>query len=104
MTKIKDLSNEIMNNLEEYKDLTIVDMKEVVKKVANEVTENIKEKAPVKTGAYKKSWTCKKTKETANSLQMTVYSKNRIKTSCKNCRKSTSKNNNSCSFIFKNNS
>ena len=33
--------------------------------------------APKRTGAYKKSWAVKKTKETSNSLVMTVHSKNR---------------------------
>lgn len=33
--------------------------------------------APKDTGTYAKSWSVKKTKETSNSLELTVHSKNR---------------------------
>ena len=39
--------------------------------------EDISESAPKDTGKYAKSWTVKKTKETSNSLEVTVHSKNR---------------------------
>ena len=48
-------------------------MQEVSKEVKKEISTN----APKRTGAYKKSWATKKTKETSNSLVMTVHSKNR---------------------------
>ena len=38
---------------------------------------DISQNAPKRTGVYKKSWATKKTKETSNSLVMTVHSKNR---------------------------
>ena len=37
----------------------------------------IEQTAPRKTGRYAKSWAVKKTKETANALEVTVHSKNR---------------------------
>ena len=37
----------------------------------------IEQTAPRKTGAYAKSWAVRKTRETSNSLEVTVHSKNR---------------------------
>lgn len=76
-TKIDNLANEIMEGLKEYADLASDDVKKVVRKAGNTVRKEISENAPKDTGAYAKSWSVKKTKETSNSLEVTVYSKNR---------------------------
>ena len=76
-TKIDNLANEIMEGLKEYADLVSDDVKKAVRKAGNTVRKEISENAPKDTGAYAKSWSVKKTKETSNSLEVTVYSKNR---------------------------
>ena len=76
-TKIDNLANEIMEGLKEYADLASDDVKKAVRKAGNTVRKEISENAPNDTGAYAKSWSVKKTKETSNSLEVTVYSKNR---------------------------
>ena len=76
-TKIDNLANEIMEGLKEYADLASDDVKKAVRKAGNTVRKEISENAPKDTGAYAKGWSVKKTKETSNSLEVTVYSKNR---------------------------
>lgn len=76
-TKIDNLANEIMEGLKEYADLASDDVKKAVRKAGNTVRKEISENAPKDTGAYAKSWSVKKTKETSNSLELTVHSKNR---------------------------
>lgn len=76
-TKIDNLANEIIEGLKEYADLASDDVKKAVRKAGNTVRKEISENAPKDTGAYAKSWSVKKTKETSNSLEVTVYSKNR---------------------------
>ena len=53
------------------------DMKKAVKKAGTQARKDIQENAPVKTGAYAKSWAAKTTKETANAMEIVVYSRNR---------------------------
>lgn len=76
-TKIDNLANEIMEGLKEYADLASDDVKKAVRKAGNTVRKEISENAPKDTGDYAKSWSVKKTKETSNSLEVTVHSKNR---------------------------
>jgi hypothetical protein len=77
MTSIDDLSAEIMVGLREYADFADTEMKKAVRKTATTVKKEIMENAPVKSGAYKKSWTTSKVSENSHELQMTVHSKNR---------------------------
>ena len=72
--KIKDLASEVLKGLTEYKDLVTDDMKAAVRKAGKSVKNDIRANAPKKTGAYSKSWTVKTTKETSDSLELTVYS------------------------------
>ena len=58
-------------------DATADGVKTVVQRAAKTVKAEIQAGAPVKTGAYKKSWTAKNTTESANKLEITVYSRNR---------------------------
>ena len=71
------MAHVIMEGLQEYADLATDDMKAAVKKAGNEAKKDIQANAPVKTGAYKKSWTVKTTKETSNAMEVVVHSKNR---------------------------
>ena len=71
--KPDQLSEEIMKGLEEYRDLSTDAMKESVQKVAKDVKKKIQNKAPVKTGRYKKSWKVSKTEENHEKLVMTVH-------------------------------
>ena len=75
--RIDQMAHVIMEGLQEYADLATADMKAAVKKAGNEAKKDIQANAPVKTGAYKKSWTVKTTKETSNAMEVVVHSKNR---------------------------
>ncbi len=73
--KIDGLANAIMEGLEEYAELSTSDMKAAVRKAGSNVRKDIQANAPKKTGAYSKSWSVKTTKESSNSLELTVYSR-----------------------------
>lgn len=75
--KIDKLSNEILQGLKEYANLATDDLKKSIRKAGNTVRKEIATSAPKDTGAYAKSWSVKKTKETSNTLELTVHSKNR---------------------------
>lgn len=75
--KIDRLAETIMQGLTEYADTSTETVKKCVQDVSKEVKKEISQNAPKRTGVYKKSWATKKTKETSNSLTMTVHSKNR---------------------------
>jgi len=74
-----------MKGMEEYADLATDALKEDVQKTAKKVKQDIQAAAPVHAGAYrdrrrtpgtyKKSWATKTTHESANELEVTVYSK-----------------------------
>ena len=72
---VSQMADVIMEGLEEYAQLA--DMKKAVKKAGAQARKDIQENAPVKTGAYAKSWAAKTTKETANAMEIVVYSRNR---------------------------
>lgn len=74
---IEGMAAAIMEGLTEYADLATDDMKKAVRKAGSAVRKDIQANAPSDTGAYAKSWSVKNTKETANSLEVTVYSRNR---------------------------
>lgn len=71
---VDNLASEIMKGLMEYKQLATDDMKAAVRKAGRSVKKDIQANAPKKTGDYSKSWTVKTTKETAESLELTVCS------------------------------
>ena len=71
---VDNLAAEIMKGLTEYKDIETADMKTAVRKAGKSVKKDIQANAPKKTGAYSKSWTVKTTKETSESLELTVHS------------------------------
>jgi hypothetical protein len=71
------LASAIMDGLKEYADLAADDMKKAVKKAGSSVRKEIQQNAPSDTGTYAKSWTVKKEKESSDSIQLIVHSKNR---------------------------
>ncbi len=74
---VNQMAHVIMEGLQEYADLATEDMKKAVRKAGNEAKKEVRANAPEKSGAYKKSWATKVTKENANAMEITVYSKNR---------------------------
>ena len=75
--RVDQMTDAIMQGLTEYAKLANADMKKAVKSASKTVRKEIQAGAPQKSGAYKKSWAVKTVRETANSLEMTVHSKNR---------------------------
>ena len=75
--RIDELADTVMKGLKEYAQLVADDLKEDVKKAGKTVKQQIESTAPRKTGKYAKSWTVKKTRETSDSIQVVVHSKNR---------------------------
>lgn len=74
---IDQMASVIMEGLQDYADLATDDLKAAVKKAGTTVRNQIQSTAPSDTGKYAKSWSVKNIKETSNSLEVTVYSKNR---------------------------
>ena len=72
---IDQMASAIMEGLTEYAELATDQMKTAVKKSAKTVKDEISANAPRRTGRYAKSWTMKTTKESADALEVTVYSK-----------------------------
>lgn len=71
------LASTIMDGLKEYADLAADDMKKAVKKAGTSVRKEIQQNAPSDTGSYAKSWAVKTEKESSDSTQLIVHSKNR---------------------------
>lgn len=74
---IDQMASAIMEGMQDYADLATDDLKAAVKKAGTTVRKQIQTTAPSDTGKYAKSWSVKNKKETSNSLEVTVYSKNR---------------------------
>ena len=74
---IDQLSSAITECLDEYASLSTDGVKKAVKKAGNTVRKDINTSAPVLSGRYAKSWQAKATKETSQSLEVTVYSPSR---------------------------
>lgn len=77
MIKVDQLAKEVMDGLEEYAGLADNVVKKEVQAAGKVAMTQIEQTALRKTGRYAKSWAVKKTKETANALEVTVHSKNR---------------------------
>ncbi|MDB2127472.1 HK97 gp10 family phage protein [Enterocloster clostridioformis] len=75
--RIDQLADTVMKGLEYYAKLAADDLKSDVQKAGKKVKEQIESTAPKDTGKYAKSWAVKKTKETSDSIQVVVHSKNR---------------------------
>ena len=77
--RIEEMASAIMESMEEYADLATEDLKKAVKSAGEAVRDEIRNTAPKRTGVYRKSWAVKNTKETANALEVTVYSRDRYR-------------------------
>ena len=75
--KVDQLAVTVMKELEDYADLATTDMKAAVRKAGNTVRNEIKSGAPSRTGKYAASWTVKTERETSQSLELVVHSRNR---------------------------
>ena len=74
---IDGLADAIMEGLQEYANMATDEMKVAVKKAAKTVKTDIQAGAPVKSGAYSKSWATKTMKDSSVALEVVVHSKNR---------------------------
>lgn len=74
---IDGMAAAIMKELNDYADASADGVKSAVQKAAKTVKTEIQAGAPVKSGAYKKSWSTKNTAESSHKLEVTVYSRNR---------------------------
>ena len=74
---IDGLADAIMEGLQEYANMATDEMKVAVKKAAKTVKKDIQAGAPVKSGAYSKSWATKTMKDSSVALEVVVHSKNR---------------------------
>ena len=71
------MADAVMEGLLEYAELAADVMKGCVKKAGNTVKKETQAGAPVRTGKYKKSWAVKRQRETSNTLEVVVHSRNR---------------------------
>ena len=74
---VDEMADAIMEGLEEYADLAADEVKKAVRKAGKTVKDQISETAPRRHGDYAGSWSTRKTGETSQSLQVTVYSRTR---------------------------
>lgn len=74
---VDQMADAIMDGLMEYAEIATDVMKGCVKKAGNTVKKETQVGAPVRTGKYKKSWAVKRQRETSNTLEVVVHSRNR---------------------------
>ena len=75
--EIDQLARAVSDQLKEYSELTADAMKTAVTKAGDTVKKEIGVNAPQRTGKYARSWRTKKTRESTNELEVTVYSPTR---------------------------
>lgn len=76
---VSELSDAILEQLNEYKDLAVEEMNEAVKAAGDTVVKEIAANAPERTGTYAKSWKAKVTSQTQYGIHVTVYSPTRYR-------------------------
>lgn len=72
---VGQLADEIMDVLNEYKEVTDEAVESAVTKVSKETKEIAKSGSPVDSGGYQKGWAVKKTSEKAGKVTVTVYNR-----------------------------
>ena len=77
--KAENLADAVMDGLKDYARLATDDLKAAVKEAGQFARKELRTTAPKKTGAYRKSWTYKVIGETANTINVTVHSKDRYR-------------------------
>lgn len=75
--KVDDFAKEIISAMEDYSVLVSGEMKKAVNEGAQAALKEVKEKSPVETGKYKRSWVAETTYETPTKATIVVHSKNR---------------------------
>ena len=71
---IDDLADVIMEELHSFSEEITEGIKEEVKQVAKECAMDIKNRAPVDSGVYKKNWKVKNVFESQNDIRVVVHS------------------------------
>ena len=74
---VDGMADAIMEELTKYSDLAAEELKSAVKSTAQSVRKDIQASAPSRTGKYKKSWSVKNVKETSESIDLVVHSRDR---------------------------
>ena len=74
--KVDDLLEAVGGELKEFADEITEGVKEDVEKTGKECLALVKNKSPKRTGAYKKGWRLKKSKQAKNALFVVVYNTN----------------------------
>ena len=74
---IDGMADAIMDELNKYAEVAADDLKDAVKDTAKLVRKDIQATAPVRTGAYAKSWSVKNVHEDAGSIDLVIHSRNR---------------------------
>ena len=69
------LSDEIMDALEEYKEMTDEVVQTAVDTVSKETKKIVQAGSPIKTGGYQNGWSVKKTSAKAGQVSITVYNR-----------------------------
>lgn len=69
----KDISVEIMSQLEQYSDEVAEEIKEEVQETASECLKEIKVNSPTDTGEYKRGWKKKIVFENDNDIRIRIY-------------------------------
>ena len=69
------LSDEIMDALEEYREMTDEVVRTAVDTVSKETKKIVQAGSPVQTGGYQKGWAVKKTSAKAGQVSITVYNR-----------------------------
>ena len=72
---VDQLSDEIMDALEEYKEMTDEVVQTAVDTVSKETKKIVQAGSPVQTGGYQKGWAVKKTSAKAGQVRITVYNR-----------------------------
>ena len=71
------MAEAIMEELNKFSKATATDLKKAINEAGKTAKKEIEKNAPRRTGRYKRSWRIKKMKETSDSLEITVHSKDR---------------------------
>ncbi len=69
-----ELAEKVMEGLKEYADLCADELKEAINEAAKDAKAELKETSPKDTGKYSGNWSVKKISETANTVDVAVYS------------------------------
>lgn len=72
-TSVDGLADAIINELTEYRQEVTDGLKTEIRSVSKDCVKDIKKKAPVLTGDYKKSWSMKAVHESRTDLRIVIF-------------------------------